>query len=110
MTSFYLILSQHLLDTDFFKQVLQVGFLAQFTSLLSCNGMLDECYNDELLSVKYYCLGDEQGMLEDMVVVVQELRSVSFQVYTCVTVKAKNANKNAKKKFLPGIEPGTLRV
>ena len=45
VTSFYLTLSQHLVDGDFFEQILQLGFLAQFTSLLSCSGM---CENDQV--------------------------------------------------------------
>ena len=79
VTSFYLTLSQHLVDNDFFEQVLQLGFLAQFTSLLSCHGM---CISkqDMFTNLKSNCLGEEQSMLEDMIVVIQELRSVSFQV------------------------------
>ena len=99
MTSFYLTLSQHLVDGDFFEQILQLGFLAQFTSLLSCNGM-HSLYRKPSCTLIYlfckltgsyvvqatahksfiHCLGDENGMLEDMTVIVQELRSVSFQV------------------------------
>ncbi|XP_065904902.1 type II inositol 3,4-bisphosphate 4-phosphatase-like [Dysidea avara] len=61
VTSFYLTLSQRVSDNAFLEQISKCGFLAQFSSLLSCNG-------------------DEQGMLEDMMVIVQELRSVSFQI------------------------------
>jgi len=48
VTSFYLTLSQHLVDGDFFEQILQLGFLAQFTSLLSCSGMY---ISDQVISL-----------------------------------------------------------
>ena len=42
-------------------------------------------------------LGDEQGMLEDMTVVVQELKSVSFQVWKkCVWIGQKKVCKKVE--------------
>ena len=61
MTAFYLSLSQHLLDTNFLRQLTTIGYLVNFQSLLST-------------------AGDELGMIEDMLVGVSELTGVSFQV------------------------------
>lgn len=61
VTCFYLVLSQHLTDAHFLRQIREIGFLVQYESLLSS-------------------LGDESGMLEDAYVGVLELGNVTFQL------------------------------
>ena len=105
VTSFYLTLSQRVSDNAFLEQISRYGFLAQFSSLLSCNGTLRHVYklnnlhkNSQLCTQNLLFLGDEQGMLEDMTVVVQELKSVSFQVWKkCIWTGQK---KVCKKSFM----------
>ncbi|CAI8005393.1 Inositol polyphosphate-4-phosphatase type I A [Geodia barretti] len=61
VTSFYLKLSEHFTHPQFLQQIREIGFLAQFESLLST-------------------FGDESGMLEDTCVAVAELGTVTFQL------------------------------
>jgi hypothetical protein len=61
ITSFYLKLSEHFTHPQFLEQIREIGFLAQFESLLST-------------------FGDESGMLEDTCVAVAELGTVTFQL------------------------------
>ena len=61
MTAFYTRLRTSVNDETFLQQLVRVGVLVQFESLLSC-------------------YGDEMGMLEDMAVGVADLAHVTLRV------------------------------
>ena len=134
VTSFYLKLSEHFTHPQFLQQIREIGFLAQFESLLSTFG---RCGTLSVLVDVWMCRfsGDESGMLEDTCVAVAELGTVTFQVYAFIGVKilfatclkarlvlegivnvenvafsVRNGFEEEKNLFPPGIEPGTLRV
>lgn len=60
VTGFVTRISTCIKDEDFFNQLLNVGVLAQFEGLLSCQG-------------------DEMGMIEDFLVAASDLNHVTFQ-------------------------------
>ena len=83
ITSFYLKLSEHFTHPQFLEQIREIGFLAQFESLLSTFGQCGTL--SVVLSLVGACVncrftGDESGMLEDTCVAVAELGTVTFQV------------------------------
>ncbi|CAC5359781.1 unnamed protein product [Mytilus coruscus] len=61
VTGFMTKLTTHTTDTHFLNQLCQVGMLVQFEGLLSCHS-------------------DENGMIEDMIVAVDDLSQVVFKV------------------------------
>lgn len=62
-------LRQSITDEQFLRQLWKVGVLAEFEGLLSCHG-------------------DEIGMIEDMMVAVQDLSSVSFRLEESSSVES----------------------
>ena len=61
VTAFVTSLRRNITSEDFLKQLVQIGVLIQFESLLSC-------------------YGDEAGMLEDMAVGVSDIGHVTFKL------------------------------
>ena len=61
VTSFFVKLTQSLATASFLSQLMDVGFLMHWESLLSTNG-------------------DEQGMLEDFIIAIHDINNVKFKV------------------------------